>query len=164
MLHPASLYSTCISIDFLVTRLSDDLLKQFALSFSLLQYIPVFLFQILLCLAVHCTGVSILWCAMGGWIISERKRLKDTVDVELSRWRATSYRMEQAVVVLDVAFIIYYAIESAAITTVAHICAIILGATLSLLSIRLLNDDDGVTAQSTASSSPTTTLIDKRDS
>jgi hypothetical protein len=100
---------------------------------------------------------------MCGWIISERKRLKDTADVELSRWRAISYRMEQAVVVLDVAFIIYYAVENAAIVTVAHICAIILGATLSLLSIRSLDDDDGVTAQSTASSGPATTLIDKRD-
>eukprot|EP00545_Synedropsis_sp_CCMP1620_P001762 CAMPEP_0119004354 /NCGR_PEP_ID=MMETSP1176-20130426/1097_1 /TAXON_ID=265551 /ORGANISM="Synedropsis recta cf, Strain CCMP1620" /LENGTH=101 /DNA_ID=CAMNT_0006956049 /DNA_START=386 /DNA_END=691 /DNA_ORIENTATION=+ len=101
---------------------------------------------------------------MGGWIISERKRLKETSDAELSRWRTATYRIEQMVVVLDVAMIIYYAIEATAITTVAHMCAVILGATLSLLSIRLLDGDDAGTAENEAAAGPATTLLEKRES
>lgn len=100
---------------------------------------------------------------MGGWIISERKRLKETIDEELTRWRATSYSMEQVVVVVDIAMIIYYAIVNAAITTVAHICAIVLGATMSLLSIRLLDDveDDGSSGSAFSDVAPgsSTTLL-----
>lgn len=122
----------------------------------------VFLFQIGLCLLVHCAGISIMWCAMGGWVISERKRLKETSDQELSRWRATSINMETLVVLLDVGVIMYYAIEAEVITTVAHICAVILGATLSLLSIRLLDDVENSNAIESVCA-PSTSLLDKRD-
>jgi len=103
-----------------------------------------------------------MWCAMGGWVISERKRLKETSDQELSRWRATSINMETLVVLLDVGVIMYYAIEAEVITTVAHICAVILGATLSLLSIRLLDDVENSNAIESVCA-PSTSLLDKRD-
>ena len=45
-------------------------IQQFAL--ASLAFVTVF--QILLCLALGCAGISIIWCAMGGWIMSERRR------------------------------------------------------------------------------------------
>ena len=34
-------------------------------------------FQLVLCLALGCSGVSIIWCAMCGWIMSERRQQVD---------------------------------------------------------------------------------------
>lgn len=50
--------------------------------------------------------------------------------------------MEQLVILLDVGVILYYTFVAVPITTVAHLCAIVLGATLSLMSIRLLDDPE----------------------
>lgn len=45
------------------------------------------------------------------------------------------------VILLDLAIILYYAVVAEAITTVAHICALILGATLSRASLQQYPDD-----------------------
>lgn len=96
---------------------------------------------------------------MAGWIISERKFLKDHVQGPQSRNETTDAStttfshddntapqgetQQQAtgitqitlcVILLDIGTIIYYVVVSHVITTVAHICAIILGAILSELS------------------------------
>lgn len=97
---------------------------------------------------------------MGGWIISERKRLKRTSDDDLSH--RVSLRMEQLVILLDVGVILYYTIVEVPITTVAHVCAIVLGATLSLMSIRLLDDPEEESADSTETVGPSTTLLDRQ--
>ena len=128
----------------------------------------VIFFQITLCLVVHCYGISIVWCAMAGWIISERKRIKDDIGLEP---RATDQatpsstasschdndsgvnnadpqnndqqhetgitRMALLVILLDIGTIVNYVVVSALITTVAHICAMVLGAILSELSQRM---------------------------
>lgn len=116
--------------------------------------LAVIIFQLSLCLLVHCSGVSIIWCAMGGWIISERKRLrKQSRDVELSRARDASIKFEYVVMLADVGAIIYYGVVADAISTVAHVCALILGAALSLMSIRMYDDpleDDGVASATSA--------------
>jgi hypothetical protein len=97
----------------------------------------------------QCAGISIIWCAMGGWIVSERKRLKSTIDVHIgdnsqddqqavmTKWKRVANTLELMVILLDIGVIIYYAATSPAITTSAHVCAIVLGAILSLISIRL---------------------------
>ena len=91
---------------------------------------------------------------MGGWIISERKRLrKQSRDVELSRARDASIKFEYVVMLADVGAIIYYGVVADAISTVAHVCALILGAALSLMSIRMYDDpleDDGVASATSA--------------
>lgn len=88
-------------------------------------------------------GVSIIWCAMGGWILSERKRLAEHDAAEASSstvWRMQSTTLERLVVLCDVGAIAYYAVVLPILTTVAHVSALILGATLSLLSIRLYDE------------------------
>lgn len=96
---------------------------------------------------------------MAGWIISERKYLKDHVRGAQPRNETMSSStttfshddntapqgetQQQAtgitqvalcVMLLDIGTIIYYVVVSPVITTVAHICAIVLGAILSELS------------------------------
>ena len=117
----------------------------------------VFLFQIGLCLLVHCYGISLVWCAMGGWIVSERKRLRGRLqNGDLSAFRSSAVGVEMSVVLMDISAIVYYAFVSPFITTVAHVCALILGATLSLTSIRLYDEDHGI-----SEATPSTPLVDK---
>jgi hypothetical protein len=72
---------------------------------------------------------------MGGWIISERKRLRRLGD-DLSSFRKVAVVAEMIVMLLDIAAIVYYAVVAGALTTLAHVLSLILGATLSLLSIK----------------------------
>jgi hypothetical protein len=144
-------------------------------------------FQIVLCLVLACSGISIVWCAMLGWTISEEQRTVLTKQQEVSirhdgnqthsdRVGGTDMASEddatisltslmrdrhiaesstlhvpsivatkQArtrllffVVLVDCASIVYYGVVAEPITTVAHVCAIILGALLSLLSLELM--------------------------
>lgn len=133
--------------------------------------VVVILFQISLCLVVHCYGISIVWCAMAGWLISERKFLNDqweglqhrngtTTSTTSSRQddndntdpqdetqhhETRITQMTLLVILLDIGTIIYYVVVSALITTVAHIGAMVLGAILSELSQKIWNaagDDD----------------------
>lgn len=100
-------------------------------------------FQIGLCLQVGCSGISITWCAMAGWMMSERRVI--AID-SIGRRQSTIFSYLNYYITAmwcDGAAIVYYAIVSEPITTVAHVCAVILGATLSLLSTRLYSDHDG---------------------
>lgn len=97
---------------------------------------------------------------MGGWIVSERKRLRGRLmadDGDLSAFRRAAVVVEMTVVLLDIVVIVYYAIVSSWITTVAHVCALVLGATLSLMSIRLYDEDHGIPGDT-----PSTPLVDKQ--
>mmetsp|Transcript_5760 Transcript_5760/g.7545 ORF Transcript_5760/g.7545 Transcript_5760/m.7545 type:complete len:117 (+) Transcript_5760:375-725(+) len=78
-------------------------------------------FQIVLCLVVKCVGISIIWCAMAGWIAM------DNNIVESSNSRPTTNRNHHpsVVIFLDAIAILYYAIVEEPITTVAHILAIV---------------------------------------
>lgn len=105
----------------------------------------VILFQICICLWVHCAGISIVWCAMAGWIVSERKRLRiyDAQTHAGDLFRRFSLVAEMFVVFCDIAVIGYYAVVSPFLTTLAHILSIVLGATLSLISIKRYDEDHG---------------------
>jgi hypothetical protein len=113
----------------------------------------VIAFQITICLLLHCSGISIVWCAMGGWIISERKRLR-LLHGDLNTFRRVAVVAEMLVVWLDIAAIVYYAVVANILTSLAHLGALILGATLSLISIKRY---DGVEYEP----SPSTPLMDK---
>eukprot|EP00540_Astrosyne_radiata_P011954 CAMPEP_0116834624 /NCGR_PEP_ID=MMETSP0418-20121206/7092_1 /TAXON_ID=1158023 /ORGANISM="Astrosyne radiata, Strain 13vi08-1A" /LENGTH=204 /DNA_ID=CAMNT_0004464199 /DNA_START=52 /DNA_END=666 /DNA_ORIENTATION=+ len=116
----------------------------------------VTLFQLGLCSLVYCTGISIVWCAMGGWIIRERRQLQEST--ERSSLRTDSLALERIVIVLDFCIILYYAFVANPITTVAHVCAVVLGAILSLLSVPLV---EGGEAEEGESGAPTAILVEE---
>jgi hypothetical protein len=133
-----------INLSYCVAAVANHHRVQNVQRFALGALIFVVLFQISLCLALGCSGISIIWCAMGGWTMSERRRVVETntmdEDEEPSRSLKLVIKLGQVVILVDSAVIVYYAVVEEVITTVAHICALILGAVLSLTSIRLYDD------------------------
>ena len=77
----------------------------------------VTVFQISLCWAVGCSGISIIWCACAGWALQR------------DGWHITT-SSTPTVIAVDTLAIFYYAITAEPITTLAHGCAIALGALL----------------------------------
>jgi hypothetical protein len=84
-------------------------------------------FQVGLCLGIECSGISIVWCAAAGWML-----------MGAQRERRLNSRVYYLLLPLtcDAAGIIYYAVTAEAITTVAHGCALTMGAVLYWLSTR----------------------------
>jgi hypothetical protein len=110
----------------------------------------VILFQIGLCLGLGCSGISIIWSALTGWLLSERRDYSDnflTADGSESSNRDDVIVLPGviATLVLDSAVIMYYAITTEVITTVAHLCAVILGTTISRSSLSLFPRIDSET-------------------
>jgi cell division protein ZapA (FtsZ GTPase activity inhibitor) len=106
------------------------------MAFARLALMFVVMFQVVLCLAVGCSGVSIIWCAMCGWSIYDRLRRVDGFQGH----EMFVHRMGQIVIVLDILAIGYYGITSPMITTIAHSLALILGAILAFISTRVATD------------------------
>jgi hypothetical protein len=106
-------------------------------------------YQINLCLLVGCSGISIIWSACAGWIFSEGRRracmLGDSgtsaTEASSSPWNRhiTLLVWERFMLAFDILVIIYYACVTEPITTVAHLCAILMGFLLSLASIRMFD-------------------------
>jgi len=129
----------------------------------------VLLFQIGLCLALFCSGISIVWCACFGWFL-KKSSLKSTGfandttaaedplsnhsstvtpqqqeqhDVLYEEYTSPPNNMERApnqllcgdicMGLLNVGLICYYALTAESITTIAHLCAVLLGMLLALL-------------------------------
>mmetsp|Transcript_16495 Transcript_16495/g.27944 ORF Transcript_16495/g.27944 Transcript_16495/m.27944 type:complete len:192 (+) Transcript_16495:55-630(+) len=157
------LFFVNLAVCVLALRLhTKDVVKSNKLrSYALGSIIFVVVFQIGLCLVVGCMGISIVWCAMGGWIISERRRLQESRDEELNRLRENSLAIERFVVVLNVIALLYYAVKLEALTTVAHVCALVLGAILSVISIKLF--DEVETPVQIEATTPSTPLVDNKD-
>jgi len=87
---------------------------------------------------------------MGGWIVSERKRLRlyDSQTLGGDLFRRFSVVAEMIVVFVDISVIVYYAFVTPFYTTVAHVMSLILGATLSLISIKRYDEDHGQSLES----------------
>jgi hypothetical protein len=110
-------------------------------------------YQINLCLLVGCSGISIIWSACVGWIFSEGRRRacmlggsgSNATEASSSspprNRHITLLVWERAILTADVLAIIYYACATEAITTIAHLCAILMGFLLSLASIRIFDPD-----------------------
>lgn len=133
----------------------------------------VIAFQIILCLILGCSGISIIWCSMAGWIMSQKRQIirsgvdddddddndNDRLSQQENRTAASSISYEklaqraQWVILLDLAAIIYYLVVSEMITTVAHGCALVMGACLS----KLVNKHSGVTSSRATNDSTTGT-------
>ena len=106
--------------------------------FALLSLIGVAVFQICLCLFIGCSGISIIWRAMAGWMVRAHHGRKTQQEVQgsIGRWEI----IELLVFVLNASLIFFYALVTEPITTVAHSCALVLGGILSMISIRLYDD------------------------
>jgi hypothetical protein len=83
-------------------------------------FVFLVIFQISLCLLLQCSGISIVWCGIAGWMLTEL----------LQREYRSSSSILVAMLLCDACGIFYYAVTAEAITTVAHICAVILGSLL----------------------------------
>lgn len=112
--------------------------------------VGVIIFQWSLCLAVACSGISIIWCTMCGWAMDHRRRQQEQQQGQhsssssseihlptnnqgiLAAFFMTIQEYGTGVILLNVIVVVYYAIVMEAITTVAHICAFILGALLHI--------------------------------
>jgi hypothetical protein len=145
-----------INLSYCVAAVANHHRVQNVQRFALGALLFVVLFQISLCLALGCSGISIIWCAMGGWTMSERRRVVDTntMDEESPRSLKLLINLGQVVILVDSAVIVYYAVVEEMITTAAHICALILGAVLSLASKRLYDDPAAVALMEGGSQQP----------
>mmetsp|Transcript_29117 Transcript_29117/g.60914 ORF Transcript_29117/g.60914 Transcript_29117/m.60914 type:complete len:216 (-) Transcript_29117:855-1502(-) len=110
-------------------------------------------FQIGLCLGVGCYGISIIWCACAGWYFQNRCLVVDTavMDPQQTEPRPSDPSIvhkgplrarlilnpdlcrDWAVGLVNVGAILYFAETMETITTVAHLCAVVLGILLSFV-------------------------------
>eukprot|EP00435_Cladocopium_sp_Y103_P065664 s131_g27.t1 len=96
-----------------------------------ISLIAVMIYQVVLCLFLGCSGVSIVWCAVLGWYI-QKSRCQSQAAVSPQN-KALVSKAEIALEALNASALTYYAITSAMITSVAHGCAVLLGMGLSKL-------------------------------
>jgi hypothetical protein len=126
---------------------------------AIISLVFVVIFQITLCLWLGCSGVSIIWCAVCGWIMSERRKLvNDRIasndndenindNANITQQQTTEdeekeEKREYFVICMNTLIICYYAVILPFITTVAHICALVLGAFLSLISMKACEENE----------------------
>ena len=98
----------------------------------------LFAFQIELCLNVGCSGISIVWSALCGFNIFLYLRIKHRYTDNLGHNQYLHIAMVLSTVYSTIAWV-YYAIVSDALTTIAHICAILLGVIFAILFEIYLN-------------------------
>ena len=94
-----------------------------------ISLIAVMIYQVVLCLILGCSGVSIVWCAVVGWYIQKSRCQSQAASPQ----KAFLCKAEIALLLLNASALIYYAISSAMITSLAHGCALLLGMGLSKL-------------------------------
>ena len=83
--------------------------------------LSLLLCQFALCVIVGCAGVSIVWGGLGAII---------ALDVASAPRRDAANAARAAVVAGLFGVVVYYAVVAPIITTVAHVCAVVLGASL----------------------------------
>ena len=121
------------------TEIPEENLKARWLCVSAVMFFTVCIFQWSLCLCLGCAGISIVWCALAGWMINERKYHQRPGDIgQPTEGRNALDVYEDVTLTAVLAVLIYYATTAAVITTVAHFCALILGTLLSRLVRRLV--------------------------
>lgn len=86
---------------------------------AVIAFTGITAFQIGLCLLVDCSGISIIWCSMAGWLWAGHNCRRPPVPVKIALFA-------------DGMGILYYAVAFPMITTVAHVCALGMGFALHL--------------------------------
>ena len=94
----------------------------------LTSLIIVAIYQVLLCFFLGCSGVSIVWCAVIGWYIHKSRCV-------VGQRNSEQYHIWYELLLLlpNASALLYYAITSEVITSIAHICALLLGMGMSKL-------------------------------
>ena len=113
-----------------------------------LYVVSLFAFQVGLCLIVGCVGISIVWSANVGVIViilkylwSQSQSLLSLSEARPSRY-SFNFKSSGAVVAVVVVLTpcvtawLYYAVVEEALTTLAHLCALLLGVIIGLAYIR----------------------------
>lgn len=96
----------------------------------------VIAFQIVLCLIVGCVGISIVWCAILGFLLMKCWRTRARTRTRKCGCDVLAIGIA---VGMDVISICYYAYAEPPITTVAHVLAILLGTTLEMITRYCIN-------------------------
>eukprot|EP00984_Skeletonema_dohrnii_P015182 scaffold6504_cov127-Skeletonema_dohrnii-CCMP3373.AAC.3 len=98
-------------VDAITTRFASCICLAFVTSF-----------QLCLCLFIaDCVGVSIIWCSTFGWLLMCMQTLSS------SPTRTTAPTVARAVTFLDCGAIVFYAVVSDIIGTIAHCLAVVMG-------------------------------------
>jgi len=99
--------------------------------------IGLFIYQILLCVVVGCVGVSIVWSSFAGfyWFFLGIRQLLPSTNTFNTTWKFAGYLSS----VPTIGALIYYAITEELLTSVAHLCAILLGFLIAELFYRSLS-------------------------
>jgi hypothetical protein len=130
ILNYTAIVVTLTPILFILFELSGSLRLWRFIWIPLLIFL--FAFQIALCIIVGCFGVSIVWSALCGFSVYIYYRILNSADVCNGRTNLLLIRLSlSSSVLFSTALWIYYAATSDVITTVAHLCAIILGIALA---------------------------------
>jgi len=121
----------------------------------ILCLLGVIAFQWILCLGLQCSGISVIWCAMFGWTILDRGgmyhrshqqmdsqnrigRHNEEVDNEEGNRcprlsSSSSCCIYCGILAMNISLMMYYGWVAAPVTTVAHVCALTLGAIMHRL-------------------------------
>jgi hypothetical protein len=83
-------------------------------------------FQLGLCLQLGCAGISIVWCAMAAWAVAIQQQQQQQGGQSTTAITTTRF-WQLFPSSLTVAVILYYMVVAPVITTVAHLCALVLG-------------------------------------
>lgn len=124
--------------------------------FALLSLLFSVVFQISLCLMVRCSGISIVWCAIVGWILFHSTPTNSESGARVHRLKM----MEWIILIVNVSVIIYYAVVLPVITTVAHLLAIVMGVVLAKWEAWMLPETAAHEQERRASGTP---LITEQD-
>lgn len=129
---------------FLQTSLHLGTLKRVDSNYWPFHLVFYFIFQIVLCLLLECVGISIVWNAMMGLLITYfqlTNLFKHKKVINWFRSKAPTYRIYLIACILSwvmgFGVDIYYLIIETFITTLAHFLAIILGLVTGYLSKKI---------------------------
>ena len=101
-------------VDAIPTRFASCICLAFVTSFQLCLWLFI----------ADCVGVSIIWCSTFGWLLMCMQNLPS------SPTRTTAPTVAKAVAFLDCGAIVFYAVVSDLIGTIAHCLAVVMGIVL----------------------------------
>uniref|UniRef100_A0A7S2KXG2 Transmembrane protein n=2 Tax=Leptocylindrus danicus TaxID=163516 RepID=A0A7S2KXG2_9STRA len=121
---------------FLLEKFSNNLSSSVSRGYrsdAFVAFLGVIVFQIGLCLILGCSGVSIIWASILGWMLNETGEFSFVHNANAT---ASKPAIVVLAMILNGSAIVYYAIYFPIVTTVAHILAVLLGAAISLRMMR----------------------------
>ena len=104
----------------------------------------LFAYQVGLCLALGCAGISIVWNAMNGFL-----GLTLVYQGEGWAWpfhglqRELIVRVALGTIAFGLAVDVYYAVAADLVTTIAHLAAILVGMLIGFVFVRIFPKGDG---------------------